>query len=763
MVTKDTFAQPPRRELWLDELRLPRFAEILEQARDPVQREDALQARFRGKRPAAAVRGVIKKWGDDPDTWAHILLIGEFLYGKKSSAILDVVRSHAGELAPEAGFAARDRVGLLFDLYAAEPGRLLDVDVCHKWHQRRRAVFTIAEDRGHVYKVQSDVDWSGAVRAVLMRLGAERGWTHADLALCVVVSRSSEGGVLLALREPGTMGTVRVDKSRVEAGSADDWMMLRFHTHGTRVDVTSRDVAAAHRLADAIATEIAGRAIRYVPLMPSASDDQMLALYNRLLDPEDGAVPLLEVMAEAPGLGQDSQLSLVCGGGRVEKSTTVLRNDYQFAHAWTAVRRVKVLFEDKWRMTVNFPDVLTGERVLTYSDLDRDKDVARRFEDHVLDTFGIRIVPKAVAPRRIGRRPKFAGPPLADVDVLVRVLRSRIEDATEEDVAVLKRLHERGMLTFTAQRRVRCSTAAGHTGRPEGLDCTGIVTWAWAARTDDEFLDEDDGLVRCDGPEDHAWSPRRDRLDGVAWVDVRLREEAIWAECVHLLRDLSPTPLDQGVVLLPGPRPVQLVYVPLVLGTTLLDAGGLGALPAVFLDHRAPTTCAAGVVSTAALLAGSPAVVQDAMKHARRDWPHPSAPLAADVAAPPAAAQLVSESIEMKEERPHSGGRRQVIVFAGLTYPVRDVGPHMLLTVLARAAKQAHPDPPAGMTVQKIQAACKALGFPEPSEDRVRQWESRVRRALEKKWGRATASSLLVKPKGTFVLSLGARVVPRGF
>ena len=368
---------PPAATFWLDELRLAEFEDARSLFDDPGALDAAVQAEFIGPAPRRAL-GLLQADDACPLAQAHALLVARFLHLKKSAAVTDVAETALPEeaLAPWRSAAGRlHRLPAALALYRVDPLLLLDVEVCHRWHARRRCALELEGPRRALPDALPRMHWPALASEAQGRLEAERPLLRGRMRFRRAILRRGGQEVLLAWSTPAERDTVRQSEGYVVAGHHDDWTILRLHRDANRVDVTTADLAQGRALADGLAHAIWGRG-RYRLARSPMTGDALDELLRRMRAPEDDVFRLLEITAEVPGLpGRPVVTISNSGQSRVEAAVEEQRRHMAFAERWSTVHRVKLAFGEAWRIEVHFP-APDEDLVLSYSDLDRDKEVA---------------------------------------------------------------------------------------------------------------------------------------------------------------------------------------------------------------------------------------------------------------------------------------------------------------------------------------------------------------------------------------------------
>lgn len=563
---------PPSAAFWLDELRLAEFEDAVALAEDPAALREAVNTEFAGPAPRRALEAIAASHADG-DVQTHALLVAWFLRQKKSAAVVDVAEAvlPAEELAIWRTAQGRlQRLPTALELYRHDPLHLLDVEVCHRWHARRRCALEL-EGPNHALPAPSHaLDWRALAAEAQAHLEAAVPKLRGRLRFRRVTFRREGKDVLLAWSAPAERDTVRHAARHVVAGHQDDWTILRVHRDGNRVDVTSSSLSTGRALADGLARAVWGKG-HYRMARHPLTGDALNELLRRMRSPEDDVFRLLEITGEVPGLPDRPVFTITnAGQARVETAVEELRRHMAFAERWQSVHRVKLAFGEAWRIEVHFPPS-EGELVLSYSDADRDKEVAAAFEALVLDELGVEIHPKAGRSRRRERKEPPA-PARPGKPTWLRLLAPVLDEPSSWEVGLVRDLAERRVVALSEHTFFRCGDGPVLAGRPDTLDCPGEIEMPYGdVDPNDPFRQEDDAECVC-GTCATTWYPGRYRLPVTRRLRVRPNVDGAWRYVCGLLGEFGAFH-DEGAGLVGGVmrgQRAQVVFVPLVDNRTLL-------------------------------------------------------------------------------------------------------------------------------------------------------------------------------------------------
>ena len=531
----------PSAAFWLDRLSLPEFEDAAPLLADP----DALAARlaeeFAGPGPRRVMEAILAEVGDSDEVRANLLLVAWFLKKKKGSAVQDVATTalHPDVVAEHSNVGRVHRLPLAALLYRADPAHLLAVDICHRWHSRRRCALELVGPRRKLPAPTRDLDWTllagQAVASAVQRHPRHRG----RLTFRGHILRRRDGEVLLAWSEPAGRDTVRNADGGVVAGRHDDWTILRVHRQGNRVDVTATRLDLGFAIADGLATAIWKQPHRYRRARNPLTGEGLNEFLRRLRSPDDDTFRLLEIAAEVPGL-PDRPLFVVTNAGqaRVETAVEELRRHMAFAERWQTVHRVKVGFGQHHRIEVHFPTP-DEDLVLTYSDAERDKEISSQFESLLADELGVEVHPKVARRGRSRQREVAAAPAKPGRATWERLLSSVLDDPAPWEEAALAKLSADGVVEVQERTFFRCGDGPLSPGRPDTVDCPGEIEMPYGgADPNDRLRQEDDAEFTC-GVCGTAWYPGRYRLPVVRRLRVRVDTLGAWRRTLEAACELG--------------------------------------------------------------------------------------------------------------------------------------------------------------------------------------------------------------------------------
>lgn len=542
---------PPSAAFWLDELQLADFEDALALAEDTAALRDAVNSEFSGPAPRRALEA-LSGFHPGDEVQAHALLVAWFLRQKKSAAVVDVAEAvlPAEELAGWQTASGRlHRLPTALELYRQDPLHLLDVEVCHRWHSRRRCALELEGPKRTLPAPGDTLDWRALAAEAQAHLEADVPKLRGRLRFRRVTFRREGKEVLLAWRAPAERDTVRHAAGHVVAGHHDDWIILRVYRDGNRVDVTSGSLSNGRMLADGLARAVWGKG-HYRVARHALTGDALNELLRRMRSPEDDVFRLLEIAGEVHGLPNRPIVTITnAGQARVETAVEELRRHMTFAERWQTVHRVKLAFGRAWRIEVHFPPP-DGELVLSYSDTDRDKEVAAAFEALVLDELGVEIHPKAGRARR-RERGALPEPTRPGRPTWLRLLGPVLDEPATWEGGLVRDLAERGVVALTEHSFFRCGDGPVLPGRRDTLDCPGEIEMPYGELDpNDPYRQEDDAECVC-GTCGTTWYPGRYRLPVTRRLRVRPDVDGAWRYVRRLLSELGVF-YDEGAGLAGG-------------------------------------------------------------------------------------------------------------------------------------------------------------------------------------------------------------------
>lgn len=508
--------KPFNRPFWLGALHLARYPEFEEVARD----DEALGTAFEGEWSAPVDRevaaDVLGSWGPDAPTHQHLLALAWFVEDKSLRALKDAARRALPEelVRSHPAFRARwHRRAAAALLLQHAPDALVDVFLWDLYHPRARAALKMANQPRKLGTPLAAAPWLVHAEAALDELAHARA--RRGLRFVRAVGRPWMDDVLLAFRQNGRPDTHRDAEDQVAPGWRDDWTFLRFHDHGARVDVTSRDPERAKALASAVGSQLFATEVTYRHARDPLTRERLDAFLGRLLDPDDPVFFLHEIAASMDAY-DDRPHAVVgrWGSGRVEEVACAMRDAHGLARDSTLVDHAKIAFLDDegghHRMTVCFPEPtdLAADLTLSFQDSGVATDVAERFASRLQGELGVEVHPRVPDPQRPRRSSRTAGKPArTGVAEWRAVLAPKLDAPAPWQRALLDEVEGLGLVHVNREVVFRCGdTRIPSPVRPPGsVGCPGEVTMPFGSVGAEDGFTQDPGEVfRCDHTS-HEW------------------------------------------------------------------------------------------------------------------------------------------------------------------------------------------------------------------------------------------------------------------
>ncbi len=560
---------PPDRAFWCDTLCFEGFDDVLARC-DTAAAADAIIASVighsGGRRTADSI---IADAGGGLAPRQNVALALTFLRHRRSQAVEDAAAAFfTGEEIDEhrssAGKVRRHELALC--LFVVAPESLLGVDLWDQWHARRGARYRMEP----ALTTGIDVDttnWQPATQTVLAVM-AGRALSGCDGFEPPVVFHGAEGDVLLGFREWPKREAVR-SEGRVITGDVATWMLVRVYAGGDRIDVTDSVVDRGAALASALVQALRPGASEYEQVLNELPDEVIDTFLDAVTAEDDDTFPLVEITAELPWDVRHRSVTLRgTATATVEPIVTAMRELGPFAVNWRTVKSVKLLFEGAYKIEVHFP-VAGHHRAISYSDVDRDKRVTRRFAEMLNRALRHEVAPKARRGSRVPRRREEQAPRVRSAEWWGRLLVAKHDRPAAWVEQALGELANVGLIHTTQVGVLSCGSP--YLDRPVAgtawAECKGEVELP--LRFDDlndPCQPEDDGSYEC-SEHQHRWRPVRYRLPVDLRVKVELDHAAAWRLLLNELAHYGDVELEPGRSGVASVRLAQtrayLVYLPL--------------------------------------------------------------------------------------------------------------------------------------------------------------------------------------------------------
>ncbi len=535
---------PPDRDLWLGDLREESFDEVL--AMDEGSLAEALAAHGRDLPKPGALGELLGQRPPTAESLRHLLLVARFLEHKKTVALEIVAREHLREDVLEGLRTPGGRLNRLLvalTLYAQAPEHLLALLLWDRWHSRRRVSWRLDGRHRHLPDLEPE-DWREVAEAVTAELRGAA--TFREVQLRAVLRREETGELLFGLREPAHRAAVEADDGALVSGRTSGWLLVALRDDGARLDVCDHDPARGVAFATRLLRATRGGEVRFVPAQDALDETRMEAILSAACDPADDRLPLLALSARAPGR-TDRVVLTVTGPGqsRAERTLADVRRSIPLGLDWRDVITLKVGFEGRYRFTME-PGEHEGDLALWYSDRERNKDVARRFEQYVLRHFGVSVVPRPFA-----RRPALdaeKAPPAGSLAWWRRLLAPVVDGPAAWMRDAWVELAKEGLVEVRRSAAMRCGTPHVD-ARACGLDehdCDGEIELGWAeADPDDPLRQLPDAEAVCPVC-DRVWRPGSYRLPLVERVRVNVDLDQLGLRVLRAVASVSKAEPFEG-------------------------------------------------------------------------------------------------------------------------------------------------------------------------------------------------------------------------
>jgi hypothetical protein len=749
--------QPPDRRYWLDELRLKDFPSLCRLGESADRLQAVIDDLFATKERKRALAQIIEQHGDSDAIKLNLLMVSSFLNHRRSAAVFDVAQESL-DAETIAGCTnrrgERDRLALASLMYCQDPARLVAVDLWDRWQSHRRCVHAL---EGHQRRPLSfaELDWERLATEALTALGVSTTSPR------VVLPRREGREVLLGFRSLGDWSNVRTDNGEVIPGREDNWTLLLFYEGGNAVDITASNLFGATQLANALGSQMWGSEVRYTPVRRPLSDRDLRRLLARLTDPEDDTFRLLEMVAAVPQM-PDRPIITVSNAEQVRIETVIaeMRSAVPYGFDWNDVIKVKLGFMDQYRVEVHFPR--PGEEpVLTYSDVDRNKDASKAFEDLLADELGVVIKPRVNVEMRSSRRPSLRKPKRLTADDYAALLQPVLDRPTTWMLEIFEKLEAEGLVHLRRRAVLRCGDASiGASSGGDTLDCPGEAEMLYGAvDAKRPFVQPEDAVVECSHC-GRRWVPGSSALPLFLRVRTTVVHEVAWSRVLERLEGRAGLVLQRPGVAMGTLQNEQVCLVYLPLATDALDRGlGMAAAFRMCWVGRppAPGYHERGVDLAEILAEGELPVV--------RAWKLGRDPTLIRRQEPemPAVVQVQPTQRRAEERRPTTrtvtADDQGIWLDGQRIADTRASGIRMLLAVLWKTAQ----DDAAGQSPRKARTSRKLASMIDPrlKEQSVYTWVSRLREHLEEVFPNQLDELIVVnRTKG---YRLGDNVVCVGF
>jgi hypothetical protein len=389
---------------WSRDLRLGRYEEHLALLEDHNTRLAWVGKAFKNKRVLGILtdalgvsgKGSVKQLQRRVSLHAaeavRFMLVASFAAYKVPAAISDI--AHA-MLAPAELEVSRldseryDRLALLLHLYLRDPQALVRVRGLNSWHRKGAAPMVLAEEPPRPREPLEDFLTEQRVTAALA--GLQLGAGAPPVVYEMVVPRDDESHLLFLRRGHRPSHNWSHDGQRIHHGLEEELIILRFHDHGRKVLITSTTSELPRRIADRLASVYFGASCRYQDDQPEVERRQVENLLATITDPDDGRLPIVELLVDnCPLAGRKKLMISDDGDGDIIEAI----DDFEARVGGLLdniddIARVKVRFEGH-RVSLFFPKK-DGVRSVEYGDGRLDCNKCSAFEAFMHSDFGFKV------------------------------------------------------------------------------------------------------------------------------------------------------------------------------------------------------------------------------------------------------------------------------------------------------------------------------------------------------------------------------------
>ena len=576
-------ARAPTTSFWKDTLFFGRFDTICVAATRQTPKK-LIESIFPAGPTRSVVAGILDRAGRPSSGPLHLALVGEFTKLKHSDAIEAVARAALDAQTIEDNRTKSGKIrrhAALALLYELDPQLLVHVARWNLHLSRRRTHYRRQSKHAPALGFPAE-DVRAASAATLRTLQTAKAPGFGAYDEITVVPTTSQGAVLVALREWPGRSTGRSKSGDVVTVDLPDWTILQFEKGGRRLAVTDSKLDRGARFASALIEKLEGTPARYEVILEELSLPKLDQFLDLVTDPLDATFSLLEIDAEAAWRAH----RWITIEGTANHTAEALVQDLRrlhppFAKDSRTVRSVKLRFEKKYKIQVHFPP--PGEPIaLSYSDIGRSPAVTSRLVDLLRKHLHVEVsskVPRGTLLPKTKRRPNKRKGTLGWWQA---ILGPKVEAPPEWVDIGVEAIAAEGLVGVARTRVFDCgSPYVDRKANPvDSLDCEGEVVLAADPDADDPHQDEDDGLICCSRSEHHRWSPERYGLPTRIRLEISPNHEAIWTKLTAQLSHYAHLRFDPsrpGVAFAQFPEgEVLLVYPPLVGDPSELDTSSFG-------------------------------------------------------------------------------------------------------------------------------------------------------------------------------------------
>jgi hypothetical protein len=387
---------------WARDLRLGRYEQHVPLLDDPSTRLAWVCKAFRNKRvlrilartievsEKGSVKQIQCRVSQDATQAVRFLLVAAFAAYKVPAAVSDIAEAVLGQDELEEcrlDSGSYDRLGLLLYLYLRDPQALVRVRGLNSWHRKGAAAMVLAEEPPRPREPLEDFMTEARVTEALE--GLNLGPSAPPLIFEMVIPRVDESHLLFLRRGHRPTHNWSFDGQRIHHGLDEELIILRFHDHARRVLISSTTSELPRRVADRLASAYFGESCRYQDDQPEVEHRQVENLLGSITDPDDGRLPVVELLVDnAPLAGRKKLMISEDGDGDIIEAI----DDFEarvgnLLDDPDDIARIKVRFQGR-RVSLFFPK-RQGIRCVEYGDGRLDNNRCLAFETFMRSAFGI--------------------------------------------------------------------------------------------------------------------------------------------------------------------------------------------------------------------------------------------------------------------------------------------------------------------------------------------------------------------------------------
>ena len=389
---------------WEADLRLGEYEEIVQLLDDDRGRLARVRASFTTKRIlrlltrslGLSIRGTSAELQARVAVHAaasvHFLLVARFAPFKMSAAVIDIAEAVLNDDDLDAARIDADRydrLALLLLIYLRDPASLVRVRGLNAWHRKGAAPMML---QGRPAPPNEPIERFLAPDRVTEALRGLDGVQGEPRPVFEMVVTRRDGSHLLFLRRNLRRAYHwSADGRQILHGHDAELIVLHFLDGGQRVRISSTTSSVPRRIADRLASVYFGRPCTYEDDQPAVRHAQVENLLAAITDPDDGRLPIVELLIENSPLAGGQQLMLSAKGKDdiIEQIDDFEARVGDLLEEVDDIARVKVRFGTN-RVSLFFPK-LDGVRVVEFGDSRLDNNKCAAFVELMRDGFGIEV------------------------------------------------------------------------------------------------------------------------------------------------------------------------------------------------------------------------------------------------------------------------------------------------------------------------------------------------------------------------------------